>query len=116
MFKEVLKYKGYQGSIELSLEDNCLHGKVLFIKDCIIYDGENLTELKQSFENAVDEYLAFCEEIGKTPETSCSGVFNVRISPDLHLKLHQKANEQGLSLNGFIAMTLNQALSHHHPR
>ena len=27
-----LKHKGYIGSIEASLEDNCLFGKILFIK------------------------------------------------------------------------------------
>lgn len=101
-FNDMLKYQGFSGSIEVSQEDRCLFGKVLFIKDCIVYDGENFDELEQSFRNAVAEYLDFCKEIGKQPETSCSGSFNVRLGSELHLKCSKHAYSQNVSLNAFM--------------
>jgi len=35
-----LKHQGYIGSIEASLEDNCLFGKILFIKALVSYEGK----------------------------------------------------------------------------
>lgn len=56
-----LKYKKYTGSIEISLEDNCLHGRILFINDLITYGGNTLNELKSNFKNAVDRYIKYCD-------------------------------------------------------
>ena len=61
-----LKYKGYTGSVEYSEEDNCLFGKVQGLtKDCITYEGNNVDELRHDFEEAVDCYLASCEQRGE---------------------------------------------------
>lgn len=40
-----LKHKGYIGSIEASIEDNCLFGKLLFIKALVSYEGKTVAEL-----------------------------------------------------------------------
>lgn len=111
MMNKTLTYKNYLGSIEFDLEDNYLHGSILFINDKIIYSGETLEELKQSFETAVDDYLEFCQEMGKEPEKPCSGRFNVRISPKLHADCLKQAKQHHLSLNAFIAKTLEESLA-----
>ena len=36
---EMLAHKGYNGSIETSVEDNVLHGKVLCINDLVTYEA-----------------------------------------------------------------------------
>jgi hypothetical protein len=43
-----LKHKGYIGSIEASLEDNCLFGKILFIKALIEFLQHHFAELHPS--------------------------------------------------------------------
>ncbi len=80
-----LKYKGYIGSIETSLEDNCLFGKILFIKALVSYEGKTVAELDAAFHEAVDDYLATCQSLGQTPEKPCKGSFNVRVGHELHL-------------------------------
>ena len=51
-------YKGYQGSVEFSSEDNCFYGKVLGLKGTLIsYEGTSLEDLRRDFEEAVDYYL-----------------------------------------------------------
>ena len=108
---QVLRYKGYIGTAEMSFEDNCLFGKLLYINDLVNYEGETPDELEQSFHDAVDGYLEFCKEIGKDPDISCSGNFNVRINPKLHYDCVKQARTQNISLNQFIANCLDQSIT-----
>lgn len=104
-----LKYKGYTGSVEYSAEDDCLFGKVLGLsKDCITYEGESISELKQDFEGAVDAYLASCVERGITPAKPYSGKFVIRMSSDLHGRVAMAAADLGTTINEYI----NRVLSH----
>lgn len=54
---DVLQHKGYFSSIEVSSEDGCLFGRLLSIRALVSYEGRTLTELRKSFEEAVDDYL-----------------------------------------------------------
>ncbi|MGI9340113.1 MAG: type II toxin-antitoxin system HicB family antitoxin, partial [Psychrobacter sp.] len=101
--KQYFSYKGYTGSIEVSTEDLCLFGKIQMIQDLVMYDGENLEELKLSFESAVDEYLEMCAEENKCPDKPCSGTFNVRMSESMHRKSIHESNILGITLNSFIS-------------
>jgi len=56
-----IQYNGYYGSVEISLEDNVLYGKLLFISPLITYEGSTAQELESTFKEAVDDYLADCE-------------------------------------------------------
>lgn len=59
---ELLKYKGYTGSVDYSEEDNCLYGKVLGMsKNMITYEGQDVNELRKDFEGAIDDYLIVCK-------------------------------------------------------
>ena len=58
-----LSYKDYTGSIEVSFEDNCLHGRVLFIEDIVTYEGETVDDLATSFKDAVDRYVTYCKSL-----------------------------------------------------
>lgn len=67
MNNKMLAYKGYSGTVDVSIEDNCLFGKVLGIQGSITYEGNTLDELRESFQNGVDDYLYDCEQEGKAP-------------------------------------------------
>ena len=60
--KHTLSYKGYSGSAEISIEDNCLHGKIEFINDLVTFEGATPIELQSAFEEAVDRYLALSSQ------------------------------------------------------
>ena len=53
----LLKYKGYQGSVEFDEENMIFYGKVQSIRELISYEAKNAKELIDSFRGAVDEYL-----------------------------------------------------------
>ena len=44
---DFLKYKSFLSSVEYSVDDNCLFGKVMFIKSLLTYEGETLQELEK---------------------------------------------------------------------
>ena len=111
--KETLKYKGFYGSMEFSLEDECLVCEVLFVQSKIIFIGDTIAELKQAFEDAVDSYLTHCDAKGIEPEKPLSGTFNVRISPELHKKLSLQASEDECTLNSCVSSAIQFYLEHY---
>ncbi|WP_431700052.1 type II toxin-antitoxin system HicB family antitoxin [Pseudomonas sp. BR20] len=107
-----LKHNGYIGSIEASLEDNCLFGKILFIKALVSYEGKTVAELDAAFREAVDDYLTTCQALGQTPEKPCKGSFNVRVGHDLHLAAALEATRKKVTLNDLTRQALNEFLQH----
>lgn len=108
----LLKHQGYYGSIEASPEDNCLYGKLQFIRALVSYEGETVAELEQAFRDAVDDYLATCAEQGQAPEIPCKGSFNVRVGHDLHLAASVAATQQRITLNDLTRRALSEYLEH----
>ena len=53
---ETLEYRGYLGSVDYSVEDQCYHGKIYDIEDLVSYEGETIEALMADFRNAVDDY------------------------------------------------------------
>jgi predicted HicB family RNase H-like nuclease len=103
-----LTYEGFTGSIEISIEDNCLHGRIQFIDDLITYEGNTISEIKAAFEDAVVRYLEHCKSVGKSPNKPYSGSFNVRIGPELHRQAAQKAATRGMSLNQLVTQAIQK--------
>ena len=62
---DLLHYKGYSARPEYSA-DNCIfYGKILEISDLVDFQSESIETLEDEFHKAVDDYLEFCQEIGK---------------------------------------------------
>lgn len=104
--QQELTYEGFTGSIEISVEDGCLHGRIQFIDDLITYEGNTISEIKSAFNGAVARYLEHCKKIGKSPNRPYSGSFNVRTGPELHRLAAQKAASKGISLNQLVTQAI----------
>jgi len=107
---KILSHKEYKGSIEVSVEDGCLHGKILFIEDMITYEGRSVEELKNAFIEAVERYLSYCDASGRPANKPYSGTFNVRIGQELHRKAAQEAFRRGMKLNDFVGQCIKSGL------
>ena len=105
-----LIHKGFTGSGEMSLEDDCLIGRVLFIDDIVTYEGATVAELVENFRVAVDHYLDHCKRTGKPANKPYSGTFNVRIGPQLHREAVIAANAAGINLNEFVMTAIEVTL------
>lgn len=105
-----LKYKGYIGTVGYSEEDEVFFGKVEGVNALINFEGESVKELKKAFEEAIDDYLAYCEAEGLSPDKTYTGVLNIRISPDIHSRIAALARETGTTINNYIKQALENQL------
>lgn len=103
---DLLRYKGYTARPEYSAEDRIFYGKILGISDLVDFYSDNAGELENEFHKAVDDYIDFCEEIGKKPQKEYSGLFNVRISPELHREISLRAQAEGVTLNKAVEQAI----------
>ena len=110
--KDVLTYKGFIGSVHFRAEDKVFHGKIEGIDDLVTFEGQSVDELLKAFHEEVDDYIKICKEIGKEPTRSYKGSFNVRISPETHRKIVEKATRMGLSLNQLVQKAIEKELVH----
>ena len=108
---ETYTYKGYQGSVETSIEDGVLHGKILFINDLVTYEAQTLKALKKQFELAVNDYLTTCKELDKEPDKTLTGQFNVRVGEDLHKRIVLHSLQTDTSINAVVVAALSGYLS-----
>ncbi|WP_330149491.1 type II toxin-antitoxin system HicB family antitoxin [Shewanella xiamenensis] len=109
---KTLSFKGYTGSIEVDVENECLYGKLLFINDVVTYEASDISSLKAEFNNAVNDYIETCAQIDKEPEKPFKGAFNIRTTPDNHRKLAIKAAESGTSINDEVCKAIEAHLLH----
>jgi predicted HicB family RNase H-like nuclease len=106
---KAMTYKGYAARIEYSDEDGCFVGHIAGIKDVIGFHGETVNELRAAFREAVDDYLATCEKLGRPPQKPYSGKLMLRIPPEVHARAAMMAEAQGKSLNQWAAEVLEEA-------
>ena len=105
----ILEYKGYYTKIEYSAEDQVLFGKIEGIKDLVNFECDNPADVEKEFHSAVDDYLALCKDLGENPDKPYKGVFNIRISPELHRKAAIAADKNGETLNAFVSNAIYAA-------
>jgi predicted HicB family RNase H-like nuclease len=97
-----MEHKGYTGIPFIDEESESLYGHVIGLRDVITFQGNSFAELTQSFRDSVDDYLEFCESLGRSPEKPFSGRLLLRIPPELHRMLSIAAEASGMSLNSLI--------------
>lgn len=108
--KKALSYKEYVATVDFDYEDMLLVGKVVGLADSLYFHAQSAGEVEAAFRQCIDSYLEFCAEVGKTPEKSYKGSFNVRVNEELHRRAGLAAVEQGITLNQFVINALEHEL------
>jgi Uncharacterized protein encoded in hypervariable junctions of pilus gene clusters len=103
-----MTYKGYIGSVNYSDKDQVFFGKIEGINGLVNFEGESVKELTTAFHEAVDDYLAYCEDEGIEPDKSYTGVLNVRLTPNIHRQIAMLALQAGVSINAYIKEALEE--------
>lgn len=104
---DILKYKDYEGTAELDMVRGVCRGKILFINDLVTYEAAQPSKLQKEFEAAVDDYVETCADLGREPQKSLKGQFNVRIPQELHRTSTLRALTDGVSLNDVVVRALD---------
>jgi predicted HicB family RNase H-like nuclease len=110
----ILTYKGYQGSFEYDPDADIFHGDVLHLTDVITFQGRSIDELKAALAESIEVYLEYCAKKGRAPQKPFSGTFNVRLTPEVHQRIAMLAAHDGISLNKWVARTLENAVTQQH--
>lgn len=103
-----MTYKGYAARIEYSEEDGCFIGRIAGIRDVIGFHAECVKELREAFQEAVDDYLATCETLGRAPQRPYSGKLMLRVPPEVHARAAMMAEAHGMSLNQWATDVLSK--------
>lgn len=109
----MLNYKNYVGHIEFDDDAEIFHGEVINTQDVITFQGDSVKEIKKAFIESIDDYLAFCEERGESPDRPFSGKFNLRLDPKLHQQAYIAAKQAGISLNNWVSRAIKQGIYEH---
>jgi predicted HicB family RNase H-like nuclease len=109
--KDVMKYKGFIGSVHYASEDRIFYGKIEGINDLITFEGSAVDELEEGFKYMVDEHIKDCIKENIPLEKSYKGNLNIRLSPDLHKKAAYNAALKGVSLNQYINYAIKQEIA-----
>jgi predicted HicB family RNase H-like nuclease len=104
-----MTHKGYFATVEFDAEDEIFWGRLAGINDVISFEADNVAGLKAAFHEAVDDYIAYCAEIGKSPDKPYSGKVMFRIAPEVHAKAARAAELAGKSLNQWAEEKLRAA-------
>ena len=107
----ILEYKGYHTRIEFDVDALALRGKIEGIGDLVNFESDSVEGIEKEFHSAVDDYLEFCREVGKEPDKEYKGMFNVRISPELHRNLAIRAFKDGNTLNATVEKAIEEYLA-----
>ena len=107
----LMSYRGYLGSVEFDQDERVFHGKLEFIRALVSYEATDAEGLIRAFHDAIDDYLADCEERGTPAERPLKGSFNVRVGSDLHRRAVVAAARAGISLNAFTTQALEAAVA-----
>ena len=86
-----------------------MDGRILGIDDVVNFEGADVDELEKAFREAVDDYLALCEKLGRAPDREYSGRIPLRIDSALHRRVAMAADSESKSVNSWIADALEHA-------
>jgi predicted HicB family RNase H-like nuclease len=103
-------YKGYTALVGFDEDDEIFTGRIQGINDVIGFHAETVPGLKQAFHEAVDDYIATCERLGKKPERAFSGRVMFRVAPEVHAGAALAAERSGKSLNPWAEEALAAAI------
>lgn len=101
-----MKYRGYEALVTFDAEDRILHGRLLCTQDVVSFEADNVDGLEKEFHEAVDDYLEQCAASRRPPDKAFSGKLVVRMPAMLHRSAHIEAAKAGVSLNAWIAESL----------
>lgn len=104
-----MTYKGYTARIEIDPEAKALAGRVLDLRDVIVFEGETVDDVEKQFHTSIDDYLAWCAEEGRKPDKPYSGRLPFRTTPENHRKIAVAAAREGKSINAWMEEALVRA-------
>lgn len=106
----MMTYKSYSAKVTFDPDAGAFHGEVIGLRDVITFQATSVDGLWTEFRDSVDDYLAWCEELGQEPEKAYSGKCLVRMDAELHRDLALAAEREGTSINSLAVACISEGL------
>jgi predicted HicB family RNase H-like nuclease len=107
--RRVITYKGYAGQVDFDSHAEVFGGTVVNANVLMSFEGKNVAELRKSFRDVVDTYLADCKAAGRQPEKPYNGTIIIRVDPEIHRRVAMKAAASRKSMNKYVQSLLEKA-------
>jgi predicted HicB family RNase H-like nuclease len=105
----LITYKGYAGQVDFDSNAGVFGGTVVNANVLMSFEGKNVAELRKSFRDVVDTYLADCKVAGRQPEKPYNGTLIIRVDPEIHRRVVLKAAASRKSMNKYVESLLQEA-------
>lgn len=106
----IMDIDGYRAIIQYDPEIEMFRGEFIGLNGGADFYSTDIDGLRKEGKLSLEAFLDMCREDGVTPRKEYSGKFNLRISPDLHAEVTERAMATGKSLNQWITDLINQNL------
>ncbi|ASK27280.1 type II toxin-antitoxin system HicB family antitoxin [Neisseria chenwenguii] len=106
----IMNINGHKALIQYDPETELLRGEFIGLNGGADFYADNVADLHKEGAVSLQTYLDVCRERGIGPYKHYSGRFNVRISPQIHAAAAAAAAASNISLNEWVAQTLNRAV------
>ncbi len=107
---KTLMHRGYAAKVAFDAEDRIFFGRIAGIADIVTFHADTVDDLVRAFEDAVDNYMAMSEKLGRDAQKPYSGKLMLRVPPELHARAAMLAEASGKSLNAWVADLLADAI------
>lgn len=106
----MMEINGYKAIIQYDPEIEMFRGEFIGINGGADFYAKDIATLREEGETSLKVFLEMCKEDGVEPRKEYSGRFNLRITPNIHAKLVERAASEGRSLNQWVATVLEEAV------
>jgi predicted HicB family RNase H-like nuclease len=104
----ILHHNGFVAEVGYEDGDELMHGSTVNTRAVLHFAGRDIEELCKAFADTIADYEEWCKERGVEPEKPYSGNFSLRLTPELHRHVAEKAAKVGKSINAYIADRLKE--------
>jgi predicted HicB family RNase H-like nuclease len=105
-----LTHDGYVAVVEIDADAGVMHGRVVNARAILTFEGESIGELREAFAETIADYRDWCRQRKVEPEKPFSGTLSLRLTPELHRRVAERAAQAGASVNQFIVERLEEAV------
>ncbi len=104
---------GYRAIIQYDPDIDMFRGEFIGLNGGADFYAKDIDGLRREGETSLQVFLEMCEEDGVAPRKAYSGKFNLRVSPQLHAEIAERAAAAGKSLNQWVTEVLDQSIHAH---
>ena len=111
----MLEHKGYTGRVVFDDEADLFHGELIGLRDVVTFQGRSTEELRQAFEESVDDYLEFSDERSEPPNAPPKVQVVLPLPDTLANRIHDQATAAQMTNEAWVIHVLENHLTTQQP-